>query len=193
MTAPLTPERLFSDPRYIANPPRDIRLSPDGRFASYLKADDNNRERLDLWGLELAQGESKRWLAATELPSAASNAAQRGRQERKRLFGHGITGHAWSNHNATLLVQAAGAGYLLDVANRSIGQATPAGHGHSDVHLSPQGRFVSYVRDRSLLYWHLDSGIDAPSPARKRKRSVSVRRTFSPRKRCTVSRALVAP
>ncbi len=160
MKNPLTPKRIFSDPPLAASPPRDIQLSPDGRFASFLKAADDDRERLDLWGAGLDGGQLACWLAATELPGADSGAAERNERERKRLFGHGIGGHAWSADSGTLLVQAAGAGYLFEVASRSIRRATPAGHGYSDIRLSPKGRFISYVRDRSLFYLHFDSGIE---------------------------------
>ena len=172
MNTPLTPERLFSNPPLTPNPPRNLKLSSDGRFASFLGVAADDRERLDLWGLDLANGELACWLRATDLPSAEANPVEQDQQERKRLFGHGITEHAWNSDGTALLVQAGGAGYLFDVAGRSINRATPSGRGYSDIRLSPQARFVSYVRDRSLFYWHLDSRIER-AVARSRDETIS--------------------
>ncbi len=160
MSRALTPKRLFGGSPPVPSPPRELRLSPDGRFASFLSIASDDRERLDLWGLALQSGELGCWLAATDLPSAGANGAEQDQQERKRLFGHGITGHAWNANSDRLLVKAGGAGYLFTVADRSIGRATPGAHGYTDIQLSPRGRFVSYVRDRSLFYWHPDSTIE---------------------------------
>ena len=161
MKARLTAARLFSDPPLTGNMPREVRVSPDGRFAAFLKIADDDRERLDLWGADLGAGTLQRWLTATDLPGAgASSAAERAERERKRLFGHGISSHAWSADSKALLIEASGAGYLLDAGTTAIRQVTPAGHRYTDIRLSPQGRFVSYVRDGSLLYLHLESGIE---------------------------------
>ena len=160
MKARLTAERLFSNPPLGGDAPRDIRVSPDGRFASFLRIAGDDRERLDLWGADLATGRLECWLAATDLPAAEAGAAERNERERKRLFGHGITSHAWSADSRALLIEAGGAGYLLDARSRSTRRVTPAGPGYADIRLSPGGRFLSYVRDRSLYHLHLESGIE---------------------------------
>ena len=161
MTGRLTAERLFSDPPLTGDAPRNVRVSPDGRYASWLRIAADDRERQDLWGVDLATGRPDCWLQATDLPAAATaGAAERNERERRRLFGHGITSHAWSADGGTLLVEAAGAGYLLDAETRSTRRITPAGHRYTDIRLSPAGRFVSYVRDRSLFHLHLESGIE---------------------------------
>lgn len=161
MNARLTAKRLFSDPPLNAELPRDVRVSPDGSFATFLKIAGDNRQRLDLWGADLANGQLDRWLTADDLPaSGPSSAAERAERERKRLFGHGIAGHTWSHDGATLLVEASGAGYLLEPKSRSIRQITPAGRRYTDIRLAPGGAHVSYVCDRSLFHLHLASGIE---------------------------------
>ena len=156
----LTPERLFGNPPLAGDAPRDMRVSPDGCFASFLKIAGHDRERSDLWGADLATGRLECWLAATDLPAAEAGAAERNERERRRLFGHGISSHAWSADGRALLIEASGAGYLLDARTRSTRRITPPGHGYSDIRLSPGGRFISYVRDRSLYHLQLESGIE---------------------------------
>ena len=161
MKARLTAERLFSDPPLAGHVPRAVRVSPDGRFASWLAIAGDDRERLDLWGADLATGRPERWLNAMQVPSApTASAAERNERERRRLFGHGITGHAWSGNSRELLIEASGAGYLFDAASRSIRRITPAGHRYTDIRLSPERCFVSYVRERNLFHLHLESGIE---------------------------------
>ena len=161
MKARLTVERLFSNPPLTGHMPRQVRVSPDGRFASFLRTADDDRERLDLWGADLAAGTLERWLNATDLPvPGTASAAERARRERQRLFGHGISSHAWSADGSALLIEASGAGYLLDAATGSTRQVTPAGGRYTDIRLSPQAGYVSYGRDGSLFYLHLASGIE---------------------------------
>ena len=161
MMARLTAERLFSNPPLGGDAPREVRVSPDGRYAGWLRTADDDRERSDLWGADLAAGRVECWLQATGLPAApAAGAAERNERERRRLFGHGVTRHAWSADSRELLIESSGAGYLLDAGTRSIRCITPVGHGYTDIRLSPGSRFVSYVRDRGLFHLHLESGIE---------------------------------
>ncbi len=161
MKARLTPSRLFGNPSLGAELARDVRVSPDGLFATFLKAGDDDRERLDLWGADLATGKMERWLTAKELPAGGpASAAERDERERKRLFGHGITGQAWSDDGAMLLIEASGSGFLFEPQSRTTRQITPAGCRHTDIRLAPGGAHVSYVRRQSLLYRHLASGTE---------------------------------
>ena len=161
MRAKLTAERLFSDPPLTGELPRDVRVAPDGRFATFLKMADDDRERLDLWGADLEAGTLECWLNATELPDAtAPSDDERAERERKRLFGHGIGGHAWSDDGERVLIEAGGAGYLLDPRSRAVRRITPAGQGYTDIRLSARGAFVSFVNDGGLSYIHLASGIE---------------------------------
>ena len=161
MTARLTAERLFGNPPLAADTPREVRVSPDGRFASWLRTAEDDRERLDLWGADLETGRLACWLRATAMPGpATAGAAERNERERRRLFGHGITRHAWSANGRELLVEASATGYLVDAVTHAVRRVTPAGHRYADIRLSPQGRFVSYVEDRSLFHYHLESGIE---------------------------------
>ena len=161
MKARLTAERLFGNPPLTGEMPREVRVSPDGRFASWLRVADDDRERLDLWGADLATGRPECWLKATDLPRAATaGAAERDERERRRLFGHGISRHTWSADGGELLIEASGAGYLLRAGTPSIRRVTPVGHRYTDIRLSPGSLFVSYVRNGSLYHLHLESGIE---------------------------------
>ena len=157
--AKLTPERLFADPPLFAEPPRDLRMAPNGTCLSFLLGAAENSERLDLWRADPATGEGGCWVHSADLPAAgAPSAAERAAMERRRSFSTGITGHQWLADGSAVLLIAEGAGHLLDAATGEVRQLTPRGRRCTDLKLSPQGRRLSYVSESGLHVRSLDGG-----------------------------------
>ena len=52
----LTLQRIFGDPDLNGPAPLQLKLSPDGKFVSYLKAPEDNFEQLDLWVYNIESG-----------------------------------------------------------------------------------------------------------------------------------------
>ena len=48
----LSLERVFASPGLAGAVPRAVKLSPDGRFVTVLRARADDRERYDLWGFD---------------------------------------------------------------------------------------------------------------------------------------------
>ena len=157
--AQLTPERLFADPPLLAEPPRDLRMAPNGACLSFLLGAAENSERLDLWRADPATGEGELWVRSADLPATgAPSAAEQAAMERRRSFSAGITGHQWLADGSSVLLIAEGAGHLLDVATGAVRQVTPEGQRCTDLRLSPQGRRLSYVSEGNLHVRSLDGG-----------------------------------
>ena len=155
--AKLTPERLFANPPLFAEPPRDLRVAPNGACLSFLLGAAENSERLDLWRADPATGECERWVRGGDLAvGAAFTAEERAAMERRRFFAAGVTGHQWHPKSAAVVLIAEGAGHLLDAASGKLRQVTPAGRRCTDIKLSPQGRWLSYVGDGNLHLRRLD-------------------------------------
>ena len=53
---PLTIERVFASPSLSGAVPRGVKLSPDGRWLTVLRARADDRERYDLWGFDRKSG-----------------------------------------------------------------------------------------------------------------------------------------
>ena len=53
---PLTIERVFASPSLNGAVPRGVKLSPDGRWLTVLRARADDRERYDLWGFARKSG-----------------------------------------------------------------------------------------------------------------------------------------
>lgn len=153
--AKLTVERLFSNPPLTGTLPSEVKFAPDGSYVAYLKPAADDRERLDLWRLQLATGEHQLWIDASAMidPEETLSAAEKAERERKRLFATGITSYAFSPDGKQLLIPAGGRGYLYDIDAARLDCFTPAGTRQTDFTFSPKGRYVSYVRDGDLYYF----------------------------------------
>jgi len=153
--AELTVERLFSNPPLAGTLPSEVKFAPDGSYVAYLKPAADDRERLDLWRMDIASGEHRLWVDAGAIvdPDEILSDAEKAERERKRLFATGITTYDFSPDGSQLLIPAGGRGYLYDIEADRLDCFTPAGTRQTDFTFSPKGRYVSYVRDGDLYYY----------------------------------------
>src|SRR5579859_3852308 len=86
MAEKLTIERLFSGPDLSGASLRSPRISPDGRFVAYLKGKDTNKDRLDLWGYDIAHHQHRLLVdsAVLEPQERTLSAEEESRRERQR-------------------------------------------------------------------------------------------------------------
>jgi len=152
----LTPERLFGrKPLPGAAVPTQLKVSADGRYGSCLLAAEDDRERLELWLVDMASAKARRLLtgAAAASEDAEESREERDARERRRQFSRGISAYEWHPRKHEILFPANGGGWLLPVADGTAGEArqvTPPGTRQSGIRYSAQGNFVSYARDGDL-------------------------------------------
>jgi len=150
----LTVERLFSDPPLFTGLPQNPQFTPDGGHAAYLRTADDDRQRLDLWRVDLASGEHSRWVNGASLHEqigqTSDTAAERAERERRRQFARGITAFRFSPDGRHVLLPAGGTAFLLNVADDRVRAITPPGTRQTDMRFSPDSTRVSYVRDGNL-------------------------------------------
>jgi dipeptidyl-peptidase-4 len=153
----LTVERLFADPTLTGTLPGSLTFSPDGTCVAFLRAADDDRERLDLWRYDIAAQRTRCWLDARKLsqPNAVLTTAEKAERERKRQFSRGITGFAFSPDGNQLLFGVDGTGHLLALADNRLTTFTPDGTRQTDFRFSPGGHYISYVRGNNLYYHDL--------------------------------------
>ena len=151
----LTPARLF-DRQPLSRAPSQLKLSADGRYGSFLLPADDDRERLELWLIEMASGQLRRLLAG-ETAAAPETAEARDERERRRQFSRGVTAYEWHPERHQILLPAGGV-RLLDVETGAVRELAPAGAGASGARFSAKGNFVSYVRDGDLYAMELANG-----------------------------------
>ena len=161
----LSVERLFEDPPLFRPLPTGIRFAPDGSFIAFLRAAEDDGERMDLWRIDLTPSpEPRLWLNANNLASAAGEPtdAEKAERERRRQFSTGITSFAFSPDGKRALLCADGAGYLMSVADDSLVRFTPPDTRQTQVRFSATGRQLSYVREGNLYRYDIESDSEHP-------------------------------
>ena len=154
----LTLEALYG-PTSLAGPiPAQVKLSPGGHFASFLRPAAGDRERQELWLMDLRRGHAKALSPDLRAPVAEEmTAEEQAERERRRSFAGGITSHQWHPDGKRVVIVAHGRAFVARIADDDVRPATPAGHRQTGIRLSPRGTHLSYVRDGDLFISALDN------------------------------------
>ena len=155
----LTLEALFG-PVPLAGPvAAQIKLSPNGKLASYLRPAREDRDRLELWLSALKTGRAWRLSLNLDAPPVTEmTAEEKAERERRRSFAGGVTSYAWHAHSERILLSANGAAHLVNISDSDVHTLTPPGTRQTGVRLSPCASFASYVRDGNLFVGEVDNG-----------------------------------
>ena len=171
----LTPERLFSrEPLAGAAAPSRLTMSADGRYGCCLLPAEEDRERLELWLMDLTAVQehgsersvaARRLLSGTEFGERSGAPEQADERERRRQFAHGVTAYEWHPSKHHLLIPAGGVAWVLDLAETApagagagLRQLTPPDTRQTAIRYSAQGNCLSYVRDGDLYRLDIASG-----------------------------------
>ena len=146
-------ERIYSDPSISGKSPKKLKLSPDGKRATYIQAREDDYNRYDLWQYEVATGkrsmliDSKALFAGDEVLSDEEKA----RRERKRVYGTGILEYTWSADGKALMFPLNGDVYYYQLGQKEAVNLTKGGGFATDVKFSPKGNYISFVREQNLF------------------------------------------
>jgi dipeptidyl-peptidase 4 len=148
----LTLERIFSSPAISGPTPRSVKLSPDGSIVTSLRPRADDRERFDLWAMDVKSGEWRMLLDSLKFGSgAALSEEEKMQRERARIGGtKGIVAYDWSPDGKTILVPLDGDLYTADLAG-NVTRLTQTQSGELNASVSPKGKFVSFVRDQNVV------------------------------------------
>ncbi|MYM24696.1 alpha/beta fold hydrolase [Duganella sp. FT135W] len=155
----LTLDRIHSDPSLSGPGMRSVKVSPDGARVTFLRGRDDNQFQLDLWEYNLKDKSQHRLVDSQHLvPEEKLSDAEKARRERERTASlKGILSYSWSPDGKRLLVPIAGNLYLIDVAKPDAARMVASGN-VTDPQISPQGRYLSFVRDQNLYVIDLNTG-----------------------------------
>lgn len=157
----LTLEALFGPTPLVGPTPAQVKLSPDGQFASFLRPAADDRERLELWLMDLRRGQAHALSPHLAAPAGGEmTAAEQAERERRRSFAGGITSHQWHPDGEHILLVAHGAAYMARIADGDVTAATPAQSRQTGIRLSPRGAHLSYARNGDLFISTLESGVE---------------------------------
>ena len=151
-TAPsLTFERVFASPGLDGPAPRQVKLSPDGRFLTLLRNRADDRDRYDLWGFDIETREWRMLVDSQKLGSGRElSEDEKMQRERARVAGlKGIISYQWASDGSGVLVPLDGDLFLARL-DGTVTQLTDTEGTELNPKLSSKGGFVSFVRDRRL-------------------------------------------
>jgi dipeptidyl-peptidase-4 len=166
----LTLDRVFASPSLNGPAPRELRLSPDGRWLTLLRNRPEDRQRYDLWGYDRQSGQWTMLVDSAKLGGLsgghALSEAEKMQRERLRIGAlKGIVSYGWSADSQSLLVPLDGQLYRVGRDGRAQ-RIDGVGGDALDPALSPRGSYLSFLKDRRAWVAPAAGGAALPiSPA----------------------------
>jgi dipeptidyl-peptidase 4 len=146
----LTVERIYSMPSLSGRVTRGLTWTPDGKQLSYFETKGSGTEaKTEMWVMDAASGERHLFVASDKLESILPADSSKPTQA-TGLGRRAPSQYAWAPDGAGILFQGPTALTWLDVKSQT-GRALVSGKAAiADPKISPDGRFVSFVRDHNL-------------------------------------------
>ncbi|PKP65745.1 MAG: S9 family peptidase, partial [Alphaproteobacteria bacterium HGW-Alphaproteobacteria-9] len=150
-TPTLSFERVFASPGLDGPAPRQVKLSPDGRFLTLLRNRADDRDRYDLWGFDIQTREWRMLVDSQGLGSGRELSEDEKMQRERARVGSlkGIISYQWASDGSGVLVPLDGDLFLARL-DGTVTQLTDTEGTELNPKLSSRGGFVSFVRDRRL-------------------------------------------
>jgi dipeptidyl-peptidase-4 len=160
----LTIERIFAAPDLNGVAPRGVKLSPDGQRVTFLRGKAEDKDRYDLWEYHVGTGQTRLLVDSDRLSPRRTELSveEEARRERQRIVGlSGIVEYEWSEDGRKLLFPLEGDAFVVDLdrpAEDAIKRVLETPEYETDIRFSPQGRFVSFIREQNLVFIELATG-----------------------------------
>jgi len=146
----LTVDRIYSQPSLSGHLTRGIAWSPDGKRLTYLETKGSSKDaKTELWVLDPSSGERSLLISSdkldTILPPPATNKSQ--------ATGAGRLApsqYQWAPNGEALLFEGANALAWFDLKTQSGRVLTSSKEEITDVKISPDSQYVSFVRDHNV-------------------------------------------
>lgn len=138
----LTVEKIFADGPPLGTPPKGLAWSPDGQHLTYLE----NGELV-----ELSPGARKPHVLVSRSKIATLGHGSLSEEDRARRERYGMANYLWAPDSKHLVFDSNGELWFYDLGNGTGIDIGFTGHGSSDdPKFSPNGEFISFVRDHGL-------------------------------------------
>ncbi len=147
----LTVARLHAQPGLTGPSVRAARFSPDGSMITILRGREDNARQLDLWSYDIETGEASMLVSSTDLVGEVElSEEEKNRRERQRIYDAGIISYAWDRQGEKIMFPLGGDIFIYDLASKTPTQITQTDSFETDPKFSPNGRYISFVRDDEL-------------------------------------------
>ncbi len=154
----LTVERIYSMPSLSGRLTRGLTWTPDGKQLSYFETKGAGKEaKTELWTMDAANGERRLLVAADKLESILPADTSKPSQA-TGLGRRAPAQYQWAPDGAAILFQAPTALAWLDLKSQVARTLASGKAAIADPKISPDGKFVSFVRDHNLWLVNLADG-----------------------------------
>jgi dipeptidyl-peptidase-4 len=151
----LTVERIYSMPSLNGRLTRGLAWTPDGKRLSYFETKGTGKEaKTELWVMDAANGERRLLVAADKLESILPADSAKPTQA-TGLGRRAPAQYQWAPDGAAILFQGPTALAWLDLKSQTARTLVAGKAAIADTKISPDGKFVSFVRDHNLWLLNL--------------------------------------
>jgi len=148
----LTIERIYSQPSLSGRLTRGVQWTPDGKAVSFLEVTGTGAAaKTELAALDLDTG-AKRVLATADVLDRALPPEKTAKQSQATGLGRrAVAQYEWAPGGGAILLVGAKALAWLDLKTQSAKVLLSGDAGVADVKISPDGKYVSFVRGHNLF------------------------------------------
>ena len=161
----LTVDRIYGQPSLSGRPTRGIAWSPDGKQLTFLETKGSGKDaKTELWAMDTGSGKRSLLIPADKLeailpapPEKPSQATGAGR--------HAPSQYQWAPNGKALLFESPNSLAWYDLKTQT-GRVLVSGKEKlSDVKISPDGKFVSFLRNHNICLVGVVDGKERPFTA----------------------------
>jgi dipeptidyl-peptidase-4 len=158
--AALSIDDVFGSANLAGATPRGLRFSPDGERVTFLRPKDDDRTVTDLWAMDLADGRTYMLVDSAVLAPNERELSEAEIQyrERARISTSGVVSYDWDETGEAILVPLDGDVFYVDVNTGEAERLMQTEAFETDARVSPDGSYVSFIRDQNLWVHNLDTG-----------------------------------
>jgi len=154
----LTVERIYSMPSLSGRLTPGLTWTPDGKQLSYFETKGSGKEaKTELWVMDATNGERRLLVVADKLESVLPADSSKPTQA-TGLGRRAPTQYQWAPDGGAILFQGPTALAWLDLKSQAARTLVSGKAAIADPKISPNGKFVSFVRDHNLWLVNLADG-----------------------------------
>ena len=141
---------------YSLGQPVQPTLTSNGKAVLFLRAKSSTDPKMSLYQLDVESGKTTELVTPEDLLHGQEEKLsdeEKARRERQRIIASGISNFKLDPNEQRLLIQFSGKLYVIERQSKKVDEL-PFQGSITDAKWSPDGRYISYVRDHDIYVWY---------------------------------------